>query len=77
MSSARENIGKQIRASREAIALSQERLAYRSGVSVKTIARIENGKNTPRPATLAVIEAALYQDDPPPVEVGRVRKVAK
>lgn len=52
--------GDEIRARREAIKLSREGLAYKSGVALKTIERIERGENEPRRATLSVIQDALH-----------------
>lgn len=51
--------GERIREQREALGLSREGLAYKSGVAFKTIERIELGENEPRRATLAMIEQAL------------------
>lgn len=48
-----------LRDRREAVGLSREGLAYKAGLSVKTIERIEAGKSEPRRATLTVIETAL------------------
>lgn len=56
-------IGADIQKRREALALSREGLAYKAGVSLSTIERLEAGKHAPRRATLAVIEAAL-EDEP-------------
>lgn len=44
---------------REAIGLSRIGLAYKAGVALTTIERIERGDVEPRRATLAVIEQAL------------------
>ncbi len=41
---------------------SQEELAARSGVSVRSIQRIENGESTPRGSTLQLISKALEVD---------------
>lgn len=41
---------------------SQEELAERSGVSVRSIQRIENGESTPRGSTLQLISKALEVD---------------
>jgi transcriptional regulator with XRE-family HTH domain len=54
-----ETIGERIRERREAIDLSREGLAFKSGVAHKTIERIEGGHSIPRRATLAAIERAL------------------
>lgn len=56
------SIGDQIRAAREASGLSIAGLAYKAGVSYKTIERLEAGGTTPRPATLKVIELALAEE---------------
>lgn len=48
-----------IKAMREAIGLSRIGLAYKAGVALTTIERIERGDVEPRRATLAVIEQAL------------------
>lgn len=53
------HIGIQIRQRREALGLSREGLAYKAGVSHKTLERLEAGMVTPRRATLSVIEGAL------------------
>lgn len=52
-------IGKDLRERREALGLSREGLAYKAGVSHKTLERIEAGMVMPRRATLTVIEQAL------------------
>lgn len=54
--------GAQIREAREAANLSVIGLAYKAGVNTRTIERIEADEVTPRPATLAVIEAALAKE---------------
>lgn len=41
---------------------SQEELAERSGISVRSIQRIENGESTPRGSTLQLISKALEVD---------------
>ena len=51
--------GDWIRETREAAGLSRIGLAYKAGVDLRTIERIETGKVSPRRATLAVIERAL------------------
>lgn len=56
-----EHPGAEIRQRREAIELSREGLAYKSGVALKTIERIERGDVMPRRATATVIEAALVE----------------
>jgi ribosome-binding protein aMBF1 (putative translation factor) len=57
-----ENISEAIRSRREAVGLSREGLAYKAGISLKTLERLEAGKNIPRRATLAVIETALAEE---------------
>lgn len=59
MAASKQNIGEQIRERRDALGLSVEGLAYKAGVSYKTIERIEAGLAQPRRATLTVIEQAL------------------
>lgn len=51
--------GARIKERRTALGLSHEGLAYKAGVSARTIARLESEENLPRRATLSVIEAAL------------------
>lgn len=48
-----------IRGQREAAGFSREELAFKAGVSLRTIERIEAGEVEPRRATLSVIEGAL------------------
>ena len=49
-----------VRAHREAIGLSVVGLAFKAGVTPRTIERIENGEVTkPQPATLAVLARVL------------------
>jgi predicted transcriptional regulator len=50
-----------IRDAREKLGLSREGLAFKAGVSLRSIERIESGETEPRRATLAVIETALKQ----------------
>jgi transcriptional regulator with XRE-family HTH domain len=54
-----EHPGRIIRERRESLGLSREGLAYKSGVALKTIERIEREENLPRRATLTVITGAL------------------
>lgn len=49
----------QIRAARALINWSREDLAYASGVTVRTLARIEGAQTVPRQTTLAALSAAL------------------
>lgn len=53
------NISQDLRPRREEAGLSREGLAYKAGISVKTVERLEAGKSVPRRATLAVINNAL------------------
>ena len=52
-------IGKQIQARREEIGMSQEQLAEAVGLSVKTIAFIEQGRNAPSMESFVKIANAL------------------
>lgn len=53
-----------IRPRRLALGWTQRRLSDESGVSERTVARIEaNGKHTAQPAILTVIEAALIRGE--------------
>ena len=54
-----EQIGEEIQREREALGLSRIGLAYKAGVDLGTVRRIEQGEVTPRPATLTVIRMAL------------------
>lgn len=60
-------LGEKISAIRKNKGMSQEALAEKSNVSLRTIQRIESGNTTPRPYTLSVIAAAL---DVPIEELG-------
>jgi len=51
-----------IREARLAAKLSPEGLAYKAGVSLSTVERIERGDVQPRRATLAVLALALGMD---------------
>ena len=48
-----------LRAKREALALSRMEVAVLTGVSRDCIAKIENGKRRPKPATLRALANAL------------------
>jgi transcriptional regulator with XRE-family HTH domain len=48
-----------IRAAREKAGMSREELAFKSGLSFKTLERLEAGAHAPRRATLFVIADAL------------------
>jgi ribosome-binding protein aMBF1 (putative translation factor) len=52
-----------IRRAREAVELSTTGLAYKAGLSLRTIERIEAGEVKPRPSTLRVIAWALDVDE--------------
>lgn len=52
-----------LRERREALGLSREGLAYKAGISYKTIERIEAGVSMPRRATLAVITQAFDETE--------------
>lgn len=54
--------GQRIREQREALSLSREGLAFKAGISFKTLERIETGKQEPRRATLQVLEKALAEE---------------
>lgn len=51
-----------VQAAREAQGLSREGLAFKAGVSLKTVERIESGQAVPRRATLAMVALALGVD---------------
>lgn len=52
-------MGDRIRAAREAAGLDPIGLAYKAGVDLRTIQRIEAGEVTPRRSTVAVIDQAI------------------
>jgi len=54
--------GERVRARRQRLALSQEDLAARAGVSPNTIVRLETGTGPARPSTLRKLAAALQVD---------------
>lgn len=56
------NIANQIIAYRESKGLSQEELAEKSSINLRTIKRIENGENNPRNSTLKLLCDALEID---------------
>jgi predicted transcriptional regulator len=63
-----------IRDARERLGLSREGLAFKAGVSLRSIERIESGETEPRRSTLAVIESALKKaaaDSEQPLDQGR------
>lgn len=49
----------EIQERREALGLSREGLAYKAGLALRTVERIERGEAEPRRATVAVIERAF------------------
>ena len=53
------HVGQEVKTRREAIGLSREGLAYKSGVALKTIERVEREETFPRRSTTTVILAAL------------------
>jgi transcriptional regulator with XRE-family HTH domain/tetratricopeptide (TPR) repeat protein len=55
-------LGQRLRALRLRAGLSQEDLAARAGVALKTIGNIEAGRTTPRPSTLRALADALGVD---------------
>lgn len=55
--------GPAIRRAREKAGLSREGLAYKAGLALRTVERIEAGDVQPRRATLTVIEQALAAAD--------------
>lgn len=55
----RERVAKYVAARRGALGLTQERLAERAGVTVKTVYNLEAGERWPQARTRAAVEAAL------------------
>jgi transcriptional regulator with XRE-family HTH domain len=53
------NLGKNLRAARDRLGLTQEEVAARSGVQAGEISRIERGKRDPQISTLEKIAAAV------------------
>ncbi len=53
------NLGKNLRAARDRLGLTQEEIAARSGVQAGEISRIERGKRDPQVSTLEKIAAAV------------------
>jgi transcriptional regulator with XRE-family HTH domain len=62
-----------LRVAREAKGMSRIGLAFRAGVSLKTVEQIEAGKAQPRVATQRVLAAALDLD---PAELGWPQEAA-
>jgi len=48
-----------VKLERESRGLSQQELATKAGIGIATLSRLENGKNKPNKATLAVLARAL------------------
>lgn len=63
-----ESFAKAVRAAREKQNLSRVQLAERMQIHEKSLARIENGKVTANPKTVAKIEQALFGDSSASVE---------
>jgi transcriptional regulator with XRE-family HTH domain len=57
-------IGDRLRSAREAASLTQMEVAFRSGLSLATVQRIENGRNTPTLQTLRAMAEASGADLP-------------
>jgi XRE family transcriptional regulator, fatty acid utilization regulator len=53
------DLGKNLRAAREKLGLTQEEVGARSGVQAGEISRIEHGKRDPQVSTLEKIAAAV------------------
>jgi len=53
------NLGKNLRAARKKLGLTQEEVAERSGVQAGEISRIETGKRDPQVSTLEKLAAAV------------------
>ncbi len=68
------NLGKKIVELRKALSMTQEELANQTGVSVRTIQRIEQGDVTPRLATVKLLSEALDYDLNGEATNGRIDK---
>jgi transcriptional regulator with XRE-family HTH domain len=55
--------GHRVRMRRIRLGLSQEKLADRAGVDVKTISNIQASRTTPRPSTVRLLAKALELSD--------------
>lgn len=55
------NLGKNLRAARKNLGLTQEEVAERSGVQAGEVSRIEAGKRDPKVTTLEKLAAAVEQ----------------
>jgi transcriptional regulator with XRE-family HTH domain len=53
------NLGKNLRAAREKLGLTQEEVAERSGVQAGEVSRIERGKRDPQVSTVEKLAAAV------------------
>jgi transcriptional regulator with XRE-family HTH domain len=53
------NLGKNLRAARKRLGLTQEEVAERSGIQAGEVSRIEAGKRDPRVSTLEKLAAAV------------------
>lgn len=53
------NLGKNLRAARKRLGLTQEEVAARSGVQAGEVSRIERGKRDPQVSTLEKLAAAV------------------
>jgi len=53
------NLGKNLRAARKKLDLTQEQVSERSGVQAGEVSRIERGKRDPRVSTLEKLAAAV------------------
>jgi transcriptional regulator with XRE-family HTH domain len=53
------NLGKNLRAARKTLGLTQEEVAERSGVQAGEVSRIEAGKRDPKVSTLEKLAAAV------------------
>lgn len=53
------NLGKNLRAARKKLGLSQEAVAQRSGVQAGEVSRIERGKRDPQVSTVEKLAAAV------------------
>lgn len=61
--------GQRIRDARQAQRLSQQELADLSGISLRTIQRLEKGISSPRPYTLRKLEGVLSPLEPPHIPI--------
>lgn len=60
--------GTEIMERREALGLSREGLAYKAGIALRTVERIEAGEAKPQRSTLTVIRLALEGAEAEPTE---------